>query len=67
METLKDLLDKLENESKERMQDELNDYESISCEVGIQSTIKEIREWAEKHSWLNVDDSIVVRYKDDIS
>ena len=67
METLKDLLDKLENESKERMQDELNDYESISCEVGAQSVIKEIKEWAEKNSWLNVDDSIVVRYKDDIS
>ena len=65
METLKDFLDKLESESKERMQDELNDYETISCEVGVQSTIKEIREWVENHSWLNVDDSIVVRYKDD--
>lgn len=51
METLKDLLDKLENESKERMQDELNDYESISCEVGVQSTIKEIRSWLEEHSF----------------
>ena len=66
MNSLKELLDKLEIESKERMQDELNDYETISCEVGTQSTIKEIREWAEKSSWLNVDDSIVVRYKDDI-
>lgn len=65
METLKNLLDKLESESKERMQDELNDYETISCEVGAQSVIKEIREWVEKHSWLNVDDSIVVRYKND--
>lgn len=51
METLKDLLDKLENESKEREKDELNDYESISCEVGIQSTIKEIRSWLEEYSF----------------
>jgi hypothetical protein len=51
MNSLKELLDKLEAESKERMQDELNDYESISCEVGIQSTIKEIRSWLEEHSF----------------
>lgn len=65
METLKNLLDKLENESKEREKDELYGYEEIAMEVGIQSTIKEIREWIEKNAWLNVDDSIVVRYKDD--
>ena len=67
METLKDLLDKLHKESETRNEENMaiNDYESISCEVGVQSTIKEIREWIEKHSWLNVDDSIVVRYKDD--
>lgn len=65
METLKDLLDKLEAESKEREKDELYGYEELAMEAGIQSTIKEIREWAEKHSWLNVDDSIVVKYKDD--
>ena len=68
METLKDLLDKLYEESETRNKEnmEVSDYESISYEVGVQSTIKEIREWAEKSSWLNVDDSIVVRYKDDI-
>lgn len=65
METLKDLLDKLEAESKEREKDELYGYEELAMEAGIQNTIKEIREWVEKHSWLNVDDSIVVRYKDD--
>ena len=65
METLKDLLDKLETESKKREKDELYGYEELAMEAGIQSTIKEIREWVEKHSWLNVDDSIVVRYKDD--
>ena len=51
MNSLKELLDKLETESKERMQDELNDYETISCEVGTQSTIKEIRNWLEEHSF----------------
>ena len=68
METLKDLLDKLYNESETRNEEYMavHDFESISFEVGIQSTIKEIREWIEKHSWLNVDASIVVRYKDDI-
>ena len=65
METLKDLLDKLETESKKREKDELYGYEELAMEAGIQSTIKEIREWVEKHSWLNVGDSIVVRYKDD--
>ena len=65
METLKNLLDKLEAESKEREKDELYGYEELAMEAGVQSTIKEIREWVEKHSWLNVDDSIVVRYKDD--
>jgi hypothetical protein len=64
METLKNLLDKLEAESKEREKDELYGYEELAMEAGVQSTIKEIREWVEKHSWLNVDDSIVVRYKD---
>lgn len=65
METLKDLLDKLESESKEREEDDLNDYEALAMEVGIQNTIRDIREWVENHSWLNVDDSIVVRYKND--
>jgi hypothetical protein len=67
MNTLKDLLDKLYKESEERNEENeaTHDYESISYEVGVQSTIKEIREWVENHSWLNVDDSIVVRYKDD--
>lgn len=66
--TLKDLLDKLYEESETRNKKNMavSDYESISFEVGVQNTIKEIREWAEKNSWLNVDDSIVVRYKDDL-
>lgn len=51
MNTLKDLLDKLESESKERMEDELNDYETISCEVDTQSTIKEIRSWIEDNAF----------------
>lgn len=51
METLKNLLDKLESESKERMEDELNDYETISYEIGTQSVIKEIRSWLEEHSF----------------
>lgn len=66
--SLKDLLDKLykESETRNKANMEISDYESISYEVGVQSTIKEIREWAEKNSWLNVDDSIVVRYKEDL-
>lgn len=64
MNSLKKLLDKLESESKERMEDELIDYEGISYELGMQSAIKEIKEWIEKNSWLNEDDSIVVRYDD---
>lgn len=65
--TLKDLLDRLYKESEERNKENeaTHDFEAISYEVGIQSTIKEIREWAKKNAWLNVDDSIVVRYKDD--
>ena len=63
--TLEDLLNKLEAESKEREKDELYGYEELAMEAGYQSAIKEIRKWAEKHSWLNVDDSIVVRYKND--
>lgn len=51
--TLKDLLDKLYKESEARNKENMavNDYESISCEVGIQSTIKEIRSWLEEHSF----------------
>lgn len=68
MNTLKELLDKPYKESETRNEENeaVSDFESISYEVGVQSTIKEIREWAEKNSWLNVDDSIVVRYKDDL-
>lgn len=67
--SLKELLDRLYKESETRNEEneETHDFEAISYEVGTQSVIKEIREWAEKSSWLNVDDSIVVRYKDDIS
>ena len=49
--TLKNLLDKLENESKEREKDELYGYEELSMEAGIQSTIKEIRSWLEKNTF----------------
>ena len=68
METLKDLLNKLyeESETRNKKNEAICDYESISYEVGVQSTIEEIRKWAEKNSWLNVDDSIVVRYKEDL-
>lgn len=53
--SLKDLLDKLYEESETRNKEnmEISDYESISYEVGVQSTIEEIRKWAEKNSWLN--------------
>lgn len=55
METLKDLLNKLYEESETRNKEnmEISDYESISYEVGVQNTIEEIRKWAEKNSWLN--------------
>lgn len=51
METLKDLLDKLEAESKEREKDELYGYEELAMEAGIQSTIKEIREWLKENTF----------------
>lgn len=53
--SLKDLLDKLyeESETRNKANMEISDYESISYEVGVQSTIEEIRKWAEKNSWLN--------------
>lgn len=51
MNSLKELLNKLESESKERMEDGFNDYEAISYEIGTQSVIKEIRSWLEEHSF----------------
>lgn len=53
METLKDLLDKLyeESETRNKENEETHDYESISYEVGIQSTIKEIREWLKENTF----------------
>lgn len=53
METLKDLLDKLyeESETRNKENEATYDYESISYEVGVQSTIKEIRNWLEEHSY----------------
>ena len=53
METLKNLLDKLYEESETRNKENraVSDYESISYEVGVQSTIKEIRNWLEEHSF----------------
>ena len=61
METLKDLLNKLYEESETRNKEnmEISDYESISYEVGVQSTIEEIRKWAEKNSWVDGGESIV--------
>lgn len=62
METLKDLLNKLYEESETRNKENMavSDYESISYEVGVQSTIEEIREWAEKNSWRTLNDRNVV-------
>lgn len=62
METLKDLLNKLYEESEDRNKknEAVYDYESISYEVGVQSTIKEIKEWAEKNSWWTLNDRNVV-------
>lgn len=62
METLKDLLNKLYEESEARNKKNMAvyDYESISYEVGVQSTIKEIKEWAEKNSWWTLNDRNVV-------
>lgn len=51
MDTLKALLDKLEAESKEREKDELYGYEELACEAGIQTNIREIRNWLEEHSF----------------
>lgn len=62
METLKDLLNKLYEESEARIKENeaVSDYESISYEVGVQSTIKEIKEWAEKNSWWTLNNRSVV-------
>lgn len=62
METLKNLLNKLyeESETRNKKNEAISDYESISYEVGVQSTIKEIREWAEKNSWWTLNDRNVV-------
>lgn len=60
METLKNLLDKLYEKSKTRNKENkaIQDFESISYEVGIQSTIRDIQNWLEdnKFSW-EVNDS----------
>ena len=62
METLKNLLNKLyeESETRNKKNEAISDYESTSYEVGVQSTIKEIREWAEKNSWWTLNDRNVV-------
>lgn len=67
MNSLKELLDKLYKESEVRNEENerTHDYESISYEVGIQSTIKEIREWIGKNAWVDEGDSLVVRYTND--
>lgn len=61
MNTLKDLLDKLYEESETRNKENMavSDYESTSYEVGVQSTIKEVREWLKENtfSW-EVSDNI---------
>lgn len=66
--TLEDFLNKLYEESKTRNKENLSvsDYESISYEIGVQFTIDEIRKWAEENPWLHVNDSVLVRYKDDL-
>lgn len=52
METLKELLSRLYEESETRNEENMSfsDYESISYETGVQSTIKEIRSWLEDNS-----------------
>lgn len=52
METLKDLLDRLYEESETRNKENMAvyDYDAISYEVGVQSTIKEIKEWIDKNA-----------------
>lgn len=61
MNTLKELLDKLYKESEARNEENeaTHDFESISYEVGVQSTIKDIRSWLEENtfSW-EVSDNI---------
>ena len=68
MNTLKELLDKLYQESETRNKENMavNDYDAISYEVGVQTTIKEIKEWIGKNAWVDEGDSLVVRYKDDL-
>ena len=63
MNTLKELLEKLYKESETRNKENMavNDYDAISYEVGVQSTIKEIKEWVEKNAWVDESDSLVVR------
>ena len=63
MNTLKELLEKLYKESETRNEENMavNDYDAISYEVGVQSTIKEIKEWVEKNAWVDESDSLVVR------
>lgn len=60
MNTLKELLDKLYKESEARNEENeaTHDFEAISYEVGVQSTIKDIRNWLEDNafSW-EVNDS----------
>ena len=67
MNTLKELLDKLYQESETRNKENMavNDYDAISYEVGVQTTIKEIKEWIGKNAWVDKGGSLVVRYKDD--
>ena len=49
--TLNDFLNELDEDIQTRLDEatEEGDYESISCEVGRQSTLREIREWVEEH------------------
>lgn len=60
MNTLKELLDRLytESETRNKENEAVSDYESISYEVGVQSTIRDIQNWLEdnKFSW-EVNDS----------
>ena len=53
MDTLKDLLDKLykESETRNKENEATHDFESISYEVGVQSTIRDIREWLKENTF----------------
>lgn len=53
MKTLKEYLDRLYKESEVRNEEnrDAHDCEAISCELAVQSNIKEILDWLENNSF----------------